>query len=170
MNYNLISLKTVQLSKDKITKICKLKDTNWKFGIKSQLKWFKDNVKKNDIHNLLYFKSKLISYTLLRKRLYNTDHNSKKKNYLLFDTLVTEKNYRKKNFSDLIMSFNNMIIMQTGFFSFLICKNNMVNFYKKKDWVQLNKKNIKIVDHPFSTNGMLFNTNNIQKYYFFFNK
>ena len=63
MNYNLISLKTVQLSKDKITKICKLKDTNWKFGIKSQLKWFKDNVKKNDIHNLLYFKSKLISFT-----------------------------------------------------------------------------------------------------------
>ena len=32
------------------------------------------------------------------------------------------------------------------------------------------KKNIKVIDHPFSTNGMLFNTNKTQKYYFYINK
>ena len=79
MNFNLISLKTLQLSKNKVTEICRLKDSQWKFGIKSQYQWFKDNVKKNDIHNLLYLKSQLIGYTLLRIRLYNTDNNSKKK-------------------------------------------------------------------------------------------
>ena len=79
MNFNLISFNTSQLSKDKVAQICKLKDSQWKFGIKSQHQWFKDNVKKNDIHNLFYIKSKLIGYTLLRIRLYNTDNNSKKK-------------------------------------------------------------------------------------------
>ncbi len=79
MNFNLISLKTLQLSKNKVTEICRLKDSQWKFGIKSQHQWFKDNVEKNDIHNLLYIKSKLIGYTLLRIRLYNTDNNFKKK-------------------------------------------------------------------------------------------
>ncbi len=170
MNFNLISLKTLQLSKNKVTEICRLKDSQWKFGIKSQHQWFKDNVKKNDIHNLLYIKSKLIGYTLLRIRLYNTDNNFKKKNYILFDTLVLNKNYRKKKLSDLMMTYNNMIIKETGFFSFLICKNDLVSFYKKYNWIKLNKKNINVVDHSFSTNGMLFNTKNIQKYYFFFDK
>jgi len=46
MNFNLMSLNTLQLSKDKVGQICKLKDAQWKFGIKSQHQWFKDNVKK----------------------------------------------------------------------------------------------------------------------------
>ena len=41
MNYTLLSKKTFQLSNKEINKICRLKDTNWKFGIKSQLRWFK---------------------------------------------------------------------------------------------------------------------------------
>ena len=36
---------------------------------KSQKKWFIKNIKRNDIHNLLYFRSKMIGYTLLRKEL-----------------------------------------------------------------------------------------------------
>ena len=88
----------------------------------------------------------------------------------MFDTLVLNKNYRKKKLSDLMMTYNNMVIKETGFFSFLICKNDLVGFYKKYNWIKLNKKNINVVDHSFSTNGMLFNTKNIQKYYFFFDK
>jgi len=68
------------------------------------------------------------------------------------------------------MIFNNTIIKETGLFSFLICKNDLVGFYKKNNWIKLKKKNIKVIDHPFSTNGMLFNTNKTQKYYFYINK
>ena len=46
MNYNLISLNTQKLNKDKVIQICKLKDSQWSFGIKSQLEWFKNNIKK----------------------------------------------------------------------------------------------------------------------------
>ena len=169
MNYNLVSLKTSKLHKNKIIQISNLKDSQWSFGINSQLEWFKNNIKKNDIHNLLYFKSKLIGYTLLRRRSFN-NNNKLKKRYLLFDTLIIHKDYRKKKLSNLLMIFNNKIIRETGLFSFLICKNNLVSFYKKYDWIKLNKKNIKVVDHPFSTNGMLFNTNKIKKYYFYINK
>ena len=169
MNYSLVSLKTSKLNKNKIIQISNLKDSQWSFGINSQLEWFKNNIKKNDIHNLLYFKSKLIGYTLLRRRSFN-NNNKLKKRYLLFDTLIIHKDYRKKKLSNLLMIFNNKIIRETGLFSFLICKNNLVSFYKKYDWIKLNKKNIKVVDHPFSTNGMLFNTNKIKKYYFYINK
>ena len=169
MNYSLVSLKTSKLNKNKIIQISNLKDSKWSFGINSQLKWFKNNIKKNDIHNLLYFKSELIGYTLLRRRSFK-NNNKLKKRYLLFDTLIIHKDYRNKKLSNLLMIFNNTIIKETGLFSFLICKNDLVGFYKKYDWIKLNKKNIKVIDSPFSTNGMLFNTNKIKKYYFYINK
>ena len=170
MNYNLISLSTLKLNKNIIIQINKLKDSQWRFGLKSQLEWFEKNINKNDIHNLFYIKSKLIGYTLLRRRSYNTNHQFKKKSYILFDTLIIHKNYREKGFSNLLMSFNNTIIKETGLFSFLICQNDLVRFYKKNSWIKLNKNNIKILDHQFHTNGMLYNTNKIQKYYFYINK
>ena len=35
------SVKTIKLKKKEILSICKLKNTKWKYGIKSQLMWFK---------------------------------------------------------------------------------------------------------------------------------
>ena len=70
MKYHLLSKLTNQLSKKQIKMICRLKNIHWKFGIVAQKNWFKKNIKKNDIHNLLILNSKLIGYTLLRKRTY----------------------------------------------------------------------------------------------------
>jgi hypothetical protein len=166
MNYNLISLKTSNLNKNIIIQIGKLKNTQWSFGLKSQLKWFKNNCKKNDIHNLFYIKSKLIGYTFLRIRSFSTNNHIKKK-YVLFDTLIIHKDYRNKKLSDLLMLFNNTIIKQTGLFSFLICKNDLLGFYKKYNWIKLYKKQFKLKDHLSSANGMIFNTNKKKKYYFY---
>ena len=69
---NKFSLKSIvsdQLTNKEIKEICLLKDKLWKFGIKSQIKWFKSNIKKYDIHNLFFIKSKLIGYILLRKKI-----------------------------------------------------------------------------------------------------
>ena len=120
MLYKLISKTTPLLSKKEIKNICMLKDTQWKYGIKSQLNWYKKNIKKEDNHNLLFINSKLIGYTLLRKRTCFV--NKVKKKYLLFDTLVLDKKYRNKKLSNLIMYFDNEIIKQKKMLSFLICK------------------------------------------------
>ena len=70
MQYLLLSKKTKQLQKDQIIQICKLKNTHYKYGFKSNFDWFKKNVKTEDIHNLIYYNSKLIGYTLLRIRTF----------------------------------------------------------------------------------------------------
>ena len=172
MDYNLFSIISSKLKDNQIKSICLLKDKQWKFGMKSQMKWFRKNIRKNDIHNLFYIKSKLVGYTLLRKRTCEIRSSNKRTNYLLFDTLIIDKKYRGKNLSNLLMSFNNTIINQSGYFSFLICKKELVSFYKKNKWIKLNDKNIKVVDHLFSTNGMIFNKKeaNKKKYYFYINK
>ena len=69
MNYKLLSIPSTEISKIQIKQICEIKNQQWKFGIKSQIKWYKAHIKKKDIHNLFYIKSKLIGYTLLRRKL-----------------------------------------------------------------------------------------------------
>ena len=77
-NFCLKSIVSSKLSNIQIKQICLLKDKNWKFGIKSQLTWFKNNIKKFDLHNLFYIKSKLAGYTLLRKRTCKIQNLKKK--------------------------------------------------------------------------------------------
>ena len=169
-NFSLKSIVSDKLTNNEIEDICLLKDKQWKFGIKSQLKWFKNNIKKFDFHNLFYIKSKLVGYTLLRKRTCKIENLKKNAHYLLFDTLVIDKKYRGMKLSDLLMSFNNTIIKQSGFSSFLICSNKLVSFYKKNNWKRLNKKAFNIADYPFSSTGMVFNEKeDIKRYIFYIN-
>ncbi len=55
--FSLTSIISYKLQNKEIEEICFLKDKQWKFGIKSQMKWYRKNIKKNDIHNLFYIKS-----------------------------------------------------------------------------------------------------------------
>lgn len=174
MNFNLISITSKKLSKNQINSICKLKNQEWRFGFKSQKDWFYKNVKESDIHNLFYINSKLIGYTFLRKRTCIIKKIGKGRvvlKYLYFDTLVIDKKFRKRKLSNLMMSFNNTVIKQSGYFSFLICKYKSLSFYKKNGWNSLKKNLITLEDHLFSY-GMIFN-NKIYtkiKYFFFIKK
>lgn len=169
-NFCLKSIVSRKLTNEETKQICLLKDKQWKFGIELQIKWFKNNIKKFDLHNLFYIKSKLIGYTLLRKRTCKIESSKKRFFYLLFDTLVIDKKYRGKKLSDLLMSFNNAVIKQSGFSSFLICRNEFVSFYKKNNWTKLNKKDFNVIDHPFSSNGMVFNNKEgSNKYIYYIN-
>ena len=167
-NFSLKSTLSNKLTNIEIKQICLLKDKQWKFGINSQLKWFKNNIKKFDLHNLFYIKSKLVGYTLLRKRTCKIENLKKNIHYLLFDALVIDKKYRGMKLSDLLMSFNNTIIKLSGFSSFLICSNELVGFYKKNNWTKLSNKVFSVVDHSFSSNGMVYNKNDIKKKTFYY--
>ena len=83
-------LKTVNLKKSLISDICKLKNTEWQYGISSNLKWFKKNISNSDNHFLLFKSKVLIGYVVLRER--NFFIKKVKKNYFFFDTLIIKKN------------------------------------------------------------------------------
>ena len=149
------SIKTKKLKKKQVLDIVKLKDQHWKFGLKSQLLFFKKNFKSYDIHNLFYLSKILIGYTALKRR---TFYKKKiKNNYLLFDALVIAKDFRNLKLSRVIMSFNNKIIRNNKMRSFLICENKLSKFYKKFSWSKISKKNIELKDHKTKKNFMGFN-------------
>ena len=167
-NFCLKSIVSNKLTNNEIKQICLLKDKQWKFGINSQLKYFKNNIKKYDLHTLFYIKSKLVGYTLLRKRTSKIENLKKKKYYFLFDALVIDKKYRGMKLSNLLMTFNNTIIKQSGFSSFLICSNELVSFYKKNNWTKLKNKEFSLLDHSFSSNAMVFNKKIFKKKTFYY--
>ena len=168
MIYKLISKMTSKLTKNEILKICYLKNTYWKYGMKEQIDWFKKNVQNNDIHNLLFLDKKLVGYTALKKRIFFSIRNNSflKGNYLLFDTLIIDRKYRKKKLSTLLMRFNNNIIFQNRKTSFLVCRSSQVNYYLKYNWKKLHNKTFKVYDHKFEKKGMIFNLRKL-KYKFF---
>lgn len=118
---------TKNLNKIEIKKILILKKSFWKFSYKSQFKYFEKNIFQNDVHNMVYFKKKLIGYTLLRKR-------KLKKKYLIFDTLIIDKNFRKKKIALKLMKLNMEIIKKNNCKTILICEKRLIDFYKKFKW------------------------------------
>ena len=162
----LISKKTSKLSNKEIRSICLLKNTYWKYGINSQVTWFKKNVKSFDVHNMLLINKKLVGYTLLRVRKMKSHFISK---YFLFDTLIIKKEFRKTKLSNSIMNFNNSIIKKNKKISFLVCEKKLIKYYNKYGWIKLNKKKIKVMDDKFNKNGMIFNCKkrNVQGFFSF---
>ena len=132
------TLKTKNLTKELIIDICKLKDSHWKFGFVSQKKWFEKNNNLNDLHNFFFYKNKLAGYTSLKKKIFYLE--GEKKIYLLFDTLIVDKKFRNLKIGKILMNFNNYIIENSTFPSFLLCNDNIINFYKKFKWKKLNNK------------------------------
>jgi hypothetical protein len=129
--------KTNKLSKNEIIGICKLKDTHWKYGLKSQSTWFYKNVKKSAYNNMMFFNNKLIGYTLIR--INNYEKNQKRKKLLLIDTVIIKKNFQRKGFGKMLHIYNNIVIKKIGLDAILICKKKLVEFYKKLKWSKANK-------------------------------
>ena len=155
MAISLASVKKKNLTKNDIKQICLLKNSFWKYGLKKQLIWFKTYIKKNDLNVLLKINDKIVGYVLLRKR---TLYISKKKYiYLLFDTLIIKKNFRKKNLSKLIINFTNIIMIKEKKIGVLYCNKKLINFYLLFNWKKINKKILNIVDHHTSLYPLIYN-------------
>ena len=135
---NLYSKRTNKLSKIQINEICKLKNSHWKYGLKSQKKFFLKNVGLNDIHNLVFLKTKIIGYTLLRESKIRFTKSQMR--YLHFDTLIVNKKFRGKKISKKLMKLNNKIIKKKKSFSILLCEKPMIKFYENFNWNKLDKK------------------------------
>lgn len=155
------SIITKNLTNKNIHDICNLKETHWKYGLDSQLNYFKKNIKFNDIHNCFFSNSKLIGYTLLKIQ----SGIVKKKNifFLHFDTLIVDKNFRCKKIGKRLMLFNNQKIQESGYVSLLICNKNMKNFYIKNSWKTANDTYKKINIYKKGFELLIFNEKSLIK-------
>jgi len=151
----LIIKKTNRLDASKLKKILAIKNSFWKFGLSSQRKWFKQNVRSFDYNFLLYLGKKMIGYTLLRKRKYIIKSNEN--SFFLLDTIIIDKKYRSSRYGSKLIKGINNFILKKKLISILYCKKNIVNFYTKNNWRILPKKNISASFHKKNRFFLIFN-------------
>ena len=161
-NFSIKSIKSNRLRNDEIKKICKLKNTFWKYGLRENFKWFKRNVHKEDTHIILEYKKKIIGYNLLRLRKFLV--SKKKKNYFYFDTLLIHKKFRNKKLSNLILEFNNRIFKKKKIHGFLICKKGIQPLYKKYGWKRLDYDKFLIKEKKYKKNSFIGMINNYKNF------
>ena len=144
-NYKIEIIRNLKNQK-KIKEICKLKDQQWRHGLPSQIKWFKQIIKSKDIHITLKLKNKIIGYLLLRERLYRHKVSKNLKGYYFhFDSYIVHKDYRKRGWGFKLMVAAKKVILKKNYFSLLTSRNKNVGYYKKNGW-KITKK-IKVLDH-----------------------
>jgi len=155
-NFLVKSILSSNLSEDLLIEISKLKNEHWKYTLKNQLNWFKNNIKRKDIHNCLFLDDNLVGYTCLRKR--EIFSKKKKMSFLLFDTLIIKKKLRKRSLGSKIMKFNNKIILKQKLPSFLLTIKKNMDFYYKNKWKQISNKFI-FTNHLVDKNKVLMGFN-----------
>lgn len=139
---------TKHLNQKDLLSILKIKDEEWKFGIFSQKKFFKKNIKKTDIHILLYKspqKKELVGYTCFRLREFFL--LKKKINYMLLDSIIIKKKFKKKKYGRELMKFNNKLIKKQKLPSFLFCNHKNEKFFQLFKWKSEQSQNYKIINN-----------------------
>ena len=161
------SIKTSKLQKDEVEQILNLKDSHWKYGYESQLKWFKKNVMIDDYHNIMKNNNEIIGYTYLGERKFeilDSKQSNEEKQYVLFATLIIKKQFRNSLNAFKMMRFNSEIILKIKRPSFLLTHSDRLNFYKYFGWTEINRLNFDVSDHvsklPEVPRGMVYNFSN----------
>lgn len=137
-----------KINKRFLDQIIYLKKQEWNFNYKSQSNWIKNNLLQDDIHVTLKYKKKLIGYTMLRDRLMLSSNKSLKKIYF-FDTHIIDKKFRGKLInnihpSKILMDNITNFLKRKKRVAFLLCKKNLIKYYKSNNWEIMNKNKIQI--------------------------
>jgi hypothetical protein len=140
-----------------IKDICILKKQEWKFGMRSQLNFFNKNTKKNDIHNLFFLKKELIGYTVLKINPKDISFLREKKKFILLDTFIIKKKYRKLQLGNILMHYNNNKIIALKLPAFLMCNKKITQFYKNNYWEIKNSNQVRYLNRNIKKNFLCFN-------------
>ena len=159
---------TIELEKSELNAILELKQQHWKYDYESQLQWFKKNIKKNDLHLLIYEQAELIAY--LNAVWIDVEINSEQIKALGIGNVCVALCYRNIGFGQLLMATINSFLKSQNICGFLLCKDALVAFYEKSDWKVIVPQKVTIDQHPYTQNVMGYHLgidfSKIEKLYF----
>ena len=117
--------KTCKLTKSERIKIFRLKNTFWKYNLKSQKEFFHKKYKKNDLHILFFNNANLIGYNCL-KILNNIYFR-----YILIDSFIIHPNYQGKGISDILLSKSLNEIINLNYIAYCYANSNSLSLFRR---------------------------------------
>jgi predicted GNAT family N-acyltransferase len=141
-----------QLTEQDIEKIVSLKKIHWDYTIEEHKNWINNNLRKDDIHVLMLENEVLVGYLNLIQT--EVILNNETQSFLGIGN-VCSKERGKGHGKKILMEVNNYLLVNNQL-GILLCKDELTAFYKKYNWVLLDKC---LASQVFSgtINVMLFN-------------
>lgn len=121
-----------ELNDDDISKIVGIKNISWNYSFKEHVRWMEDNLHDNDIHLMLYnINNELIGYSNLVH--INVLIDGKKTPFIGVGNVCTNRS--KKGIGSALMAQVNKYIHENNHRGLLFCKEPLIVFYEKCNWV-----------------------------------
>jgi hypothetical protein len=124
-----------ECSEDLLYNICTLKKQHWDYPVAEQIRWFNDNLSGNDIHVCIFDGENLIAYTTLVNIKYHIEDNAELDG-LGIGSVCVDTNYLNKKYGFFVVQIVSAFIRQKGLVGILLCKDELVSFYEKNNWIK----------------------------------
>lgn len=135
-------IKNKNISLEKLKEIILLKQEYWNYCYEDQVKWIKENLQDNDLHFLLYTEEELTAYLNIVEIKISSELKQEK--FLGIGNVCVSIKKRKKGFGKIIIKEVNKFINKSNIGALLLCKNSLIPFYSKCNWIKIpvKEKNI----------------------------
>lgn len=148
-----------KLKEKEINSLIELKKQYWIYEEEEQKKWIQRNLLPDDFHVFIWESAgELLAY--LDIVLVSANVNNKEIEMLGIGNVCVHYNYREKGYGSILMAIVNAFVKEERKYGILLCKNNLVNFYKKADWKEINPAEISIMGKPYNYKVMIYDPYN----------
>ena len=153
------TVKNTDLSVGEKLQIAELKNQYWPYGIASQIRWMKDNIQKNDVHLM---GEEIDSSAILKAYITLSDLNivvdGKSNSSIGIGGVCVDAALQHSGVGKQLMEAANRYIETQRKMGVLLCKNNLIGFYKKCGWKQLSFQTAVVAGFKYKYNIMSFNS------------
>ena len=136
-----------------IDEIIRIKSIAWPYPYESQLNWLNNNLKAEDLHLLLQKGNRSVAYLNLIDIKVEVD-NKIENAFGIGNVCAIEKG---KGYGNELMKLTNQFINKESKPGLLFCKSELVCFYKKFNWVVIEKKKLRLDINNKNIETMFFN-------------
>lgn len=147
-------VKHVDLSVAEKLQIAELKNQHWPYGIESQLQWMKENINDNDYHILGIdaLTTNLLAYITIVQLKVVIDGITKP--MLGIGGVCISKEIEHSGYGKILTKTAETFIQKRNLHGILLCKDELVHFYKKVGWKLIVFKQAEVAGSKYTHNVM----------------
>lgn len=146
--------KTSELEEKEKESLITLKQQHWGYSNKEQQSWFNANIKADDHHLLIYRKEALLAY--LNAVHVDVSINQSVHGMLGIGNVCVDKHHAHMGAGSILMASINAYIKKMDTSGILLCKENLIAFYRMSNWKSVSSERVVIIGEPFDHFVMLY--------------
>lgn len=152
--FKITTFKHSEITKELFDDIIGIKSVAWPYSYEQQMQWIKHHLKPNDIHVILSYDSKHVAYLNLVDIEF-TINGIQSQGYGIGNVCSIRSGL---GYGRELMLKTNEFLHSVNKQGLLLCRVNLVPFYKKVDWHLLNKNAISLSFDHTEIDIMIYNT------------